>query len=209
MAVLVLGYGNPLRGDDGVGWVAAERLQGAAGITAAPLHQLLPEHADLIQTAAHVIFVDATVVGEPGAVRVQALAPAPYGLAASHQMSPGLLLAMARTLYGCCPPAHLITITGQDFGYAETLSPPVQLSVERVIHFLLGAGRSSNRLFYPIPFSGNRFDDGGDGPNKQDDQPDDGNDRQNNGCQGVRNAHQKTRHEAMQQADDETAQQGS
>ncbi|HRQ39933.1 MAG TPA: hydrogenase maturation protease [Chloroflexota bacterium] len=136
MNTLVLGYGNPLRGDDGVGWVVAERLHGAAGITAVPLHQLLPEHADLMQTAVHVIFVDATVMGEPGAVQVQPLAPDRQGLAASHQMSPGVLLAMVGELYGRCPPAHLITITGQDFGYSETLSPPVQESVEQVIEMV-------------------------------------------------------------------------
>ncbi len=132
MNTLVLGYGNPLRGDDGAGWGVAERLQGVAGITAVPLHQLLPEHADLIHTAVHVIFVDAAVDGEPGAVRVQALAPDRQGLAASHQMSPGLLLAMVAELYGRCPPAHLITITGQNFGYTETLSPPVQESARQV-----------------------------------------------------------------------------
>lgn len=136
MNTLVLGYGNPLRGDDGAGWVVAERLQGVAGITAVPLHQLLPEHADLMQTAVHVVFVDAAADGEPGAVRVQALAPDRHGLAASHQMSPGLLLAMVRELYGRCPPAHLITITGQDFGYSETLSPPVQESARQVIEMV-------------------------------------------------------------------------
>ncbi|GIK54703.1 MAG: hydrogenase maturation protease [Chloroflexi bacterium] len=137
MNALVLGYGNPLRGDDGVGWVVAERLQGMAGITAVPLHQLLPEHADLIHTAVHVIFVDAAVAGEPGAVQVQTLAPDRHGLAASHQMSPGVLLAMAAELYGRCPTAHLITITGQNFAYSETLSPPVQESVYQVVGFLV------------------------------------------------------------------------
>jgi Ni,Fe-hydrogenase maturation factor len=54
MNVLVIGYGNPLRGDDRVGWVVAERLREVAGVTAVTTHQLLPEHADLIQQAAHV-----------------------------------------------------------------------------------------------------------------------------------------------------------
>ncbi len=136
MNTLVLGYGNPLRGDDGVGWVVAERLQGVVGITAVPLHQLLPEHADLMQTAVSVIFVDATVEGEPGVVRVRPVAPDRHGLAASHQMSPRVLLALVAELYGRCPPAHLITITGQDFGYNETLSPPVQESAWQVIEMV-------------------------------------------------------------------------
>ncbi len=145
MNTLVLGYGNPLRGDDGVGWVVAEQLQGVAGITAVPLHQLLPEHADLMQTAVHVVFVDAAAEGEPGAVRVQPVVPDRHGLAASHHMSPGVLLAMVGELYGRCPPAHLITITGQDFGYSETLSPPVQESARQVIE-MVRSNRFSGKI---------------------------------------------------------------
>ncbi len=120
---LVIGYGNPLRGDDGVGWAVVDALQDRTGVTAVSTHQLLPELADQIAQAEKVIFVDATVEGVPGEIRVTAVSPQTSGSASTHQMSPGVLLAYVAELYGRCPSAYLITITGQDFGYTETLSP--------------------------------------------------------------------------------------
>ncbi len=55
---VVIGYGNPLRGDDGIGWAVIERLQQmplAETLTLIASHQLLPELSDLIREAAQVI----------------------------------------------------------------------------------------------------------------------------------------------------------
>lgn len=120
---LLIGYGNPLRGDDGVGWVMAERLMGVEGITAVSAHQLLPELIDQIAEVDHVIFVDATVQGKPGDIGVREIFPDTMGLATSHGMEPVVLLAYVEQLYGRSLQAHLVTITGQDFGYKENLSP--------------------------------------------------------------------------------------
>lgn len=125
VGTLLIGYGNPLRGDDGVGWVVADALQDWTGVTAVSTHQLLPELADQIACAEKVVFVDATVEGVPGEIRITAVSPQTNGSASTHQMSPGILLSYAAELYGRCPPAYLITVTGQDFGYTETLSPLV------------------------------------------------------------------------------------
>lgn len=137
MNFLIIGYGNPLRGDDGVGWVVAERLREVEGVTAVAAHQLLPEQADLIQQAAHVLFVDATVHGEPGEIRVQNVIPHPAGSASSHQMAPAVLLALTEKVYGRCPAAHLITITGQNFGFGEGLSPLIQSKLAQICGVVL------------------------------------------------------------------------
>ncbi|MAU01623.1 MAG: hydrogenase maturation protease [Anaerolineaceae bacterium] len=131
----VVGIGNPLRGDDGAGWAVVEAL---AELTVGPMqtvcvHQLLPELLDTIHTAERVIFVDASVDGEPGSVMVTSIQPTPDGPASSHQLHPAVLLAMGGELYGRMPPATLITITGQDFGYQEQLSPPVQQAVAAAV----------------------------------------------------------------------------
>lgn len=136
VSTLVIGYGNPLREDDGVGWAVAERLQAegvCAGITAVASHQLLPELADIIHTAAYVIFVDATVAGKPGAIRMTTVTPDGRGPAASHQMSPAVLLYYAQELYGRCPPATLITVTGQAFGYRQGLTPLIEGKVAAIV----------------------------------------------------------------------------
>lgn len=131
----VVGIGNPLRGDDGAGWAVVEALAELAvgPMQAVCVHQLLPELLDSIHTAEQVIFVDATVDSEPGSVMVTSIQPATDGPASSHQLHPAVLLAMGIELYGRMPSASLITITGQDFGYQEQLSPIVQQAVTAAV----------------------------------------------------------------------------
>jgi hypothetical protein len=59
---LVVGYGNPLRSDDGIGWVIAGRLATDprfAGTDVLQRHQLTPELALDISRAGLVVLVDA------------------------------------------------------------------------------------------------------------------------------------------------------
>jgi hydrogenase maturation protease len=132
----VVGIGNPLRGDDGVGWAVIELLAELAidSVQAICVHQLLPELLDTIHTSEQVVFVDATVDGAPGSVVVTSIQPATDGPASSHQIGPAVLLAMGMELYGRMPTAHLITITGQDFGFHEQLTPTVQQAIAETIH---------------------------------------------------------------------------
>ena len=62
-ALLVIGYGNTLRGDDGVGPRVAEAVAAMAlpGVRTLGCHQLAPEHAEAISRADRVVFVDAAV----------------------------------------------------------------------------------------------------------------------------------------------------
>lgn len=125
---LLIGYGNPLRGDDGLGWVAAEVL--AARQTAVSIltcHQLTPELAEPISRTDRVIFVDATTVGEPGEIVCHPLTPAgASGKLFSHTCDPAGLLKMAEMLYGRSPQGTLFTVTGASFGYEEELSDTVK-----------------------------------------------------------------------------------
>lgn len=132
MKVLVIGYGNPLREDDGVGWVAAEAVGNAVTmfpgtqIDVETVHQLLPELADPISLADLVIFIDAAVSGKPGEILQHVVMPQGEKPGAfSHQVGPAGLLESARVLYGRFPPAYLFTITAAQMGYSETLSPAV------------------------------------------------------------------------------------
>ena len=127
----VVGIGNPLRGDDGAGWAVVEALADLAidSIQTVGVHQLLPELLDSIHAAERVIFVDARANGEPGRVMVTSIQPTSDGPASSHQLHPAVLLAMGMELYGRMPSATLITITGEDFGFQEHLSPAVQQAI--------------------------------------------------------------------------------
>lgn len=135
--VLILGYGNPLRGDDGAGWAAVERLQARglpAGVDALVQHQLLPEVIPAVSEVGLAIFVDATTTGEPGAVQVQPVqAGGSLVKPFTHQLDPETVVANALALYGRAPQAQLITISGKSFGYEETLTDVVETAVAEAV----------------------------------------------------------------------------
>lgn len=144
---LIIGYGNPLRGDDGVGWRVVEALEGLVPEGAAlAVHQLTPELAEPISRAGTVVFVDAAAEGEPGEVACLALEgdtgcqPALQG---SHLTTPDALLAMARELFGRCPPAYMVTIAGESFELSEALSPAVEAAVPEAVARILELVRQS------------------------------------------------------------------
>lgn len=107
---LVIGYGNTLREDDGVGWRAAELLEERLSPDAAEIircHQLTPELAANLEQARIVVFLDAACDQEPGVVSSVPVQADEAG-AWSHQLSPGQLLTLTKHLSGAAPPAFLI-----------------------------------------------------------------------------------------------------
>ncbi len=130
--ILLIGYGNPLRSDDGVGQAAAEMIadrpgdaeSGVTAVSTIATHQLLPEHAEAISEADRVVFVDADAGPQPGQIAVRQLVPDTEGSAGLiHDFTPQTLLAYAQLLYGQAPPAALVTVSGFSFDYGEALSP--------------------------------------------------------------------------------------
>ena len=128
--MLVIGYGNPLRGDDAAGLIAAGRLGGLA------VHQLTPELAEAIALADGVIFLDADASLPPGEIAVTPLVPAAAPL--DHHAAPAALLALTRTLYGAAPQAWLIGMGGEDFELREGLTPAAARAVERAVDAAAG-----------------------------------------------------------------------
>ncbi len=134
--VLLIGYGNTTRGDDGAGRLLAERIETLwAGTShrAVSCHQLLPEHIDLVRTAGLVLFVDAAADDPAGSVRLVRLQPDPAGAAASHRLDPAALLALAEALGGQSPPAFLLTINGAQFEFVDRPSPPIAAAVDSLL----------------------------------------------------------------------------
>lgn len=133
---LVIGFGNTLRSDDGLGHYVAKQLSMEVSdpdVQILDMHELVAEIADSVCRAEMVIFVDAAGDGEPGHLRCARLAPAAEGGASSHHLSPASLLQLTVKLYGRCPPAYLITVTGANFDLGETLSPTVAAAIPGVV----------------------------------------------------------------------------
>lgn len=132
---LLIGYGNTLRRDDGVGWQIASQLAPELDpeqVHIIQVHQLMPEIAANIAESDAVIFVDASIEGEPGSLRVLDLSPS-ASLPEAHALGPADLLTVSQNLYERRPPAYLLTITGQDFELGEGLSDLVQAAIPEAL----------------------------------------------------------------------------
>jgi hydrogenase maturation protease len=152
-ARLIIGYGNPLRGDDGVGWHVSKELAAHlqdSNIEILPSHQLAPELAEKISRSRLVLFIDATCEGSPGEWTCNEIRPDCEAAVFSHVASPSGLLQLARSLYGDVPPAWLFTVCGNSFGFGEDLSPAVRECLPELVTEIVElvtavslAGRSS------------------------------------------------------------------
>lgn len=135
--MLVIGYGNVLRGDDGVGPAIAARVAQAswAGkVETLICQQLLPEMAETITHVACVVFVDAAAHGRPAEIRCHAIAPdAADDPLATHRLTPQGVLALAQLLYGRVPAAWLLTVAGHDFSHSESMTPAVETAVAAAV----------------------------------------------------------------------------
>jgi hydrogenase maturation protease len=131
--ILLIGYGNTLRRDDGAGVKLAERLAVAMWAIGRPVKlltvpQLVPELAADIadDSVAAVIFVDAAAGLFPPEITIHRIDRANPTPSLGHHLDPTALLTYAELLYGRSAPAWLVTVPGIDFGHGECLSPSVQ-----------------------------------------------------------------------------------
>jgi len=147
--ILIIAYGNPMRSDDGLAWRAADALENtfdSAEVEILRSHQLTPELAETVSRSQAVLFVDAASPdggncqpGEVCSTEVQVSKSPPRF---SHQLSPGAVVALARELYGAEPRSFSVTVTGQDFGHGELLSPAVEAAIPALVVRIEGLVRS-------------------------------------------------------------------
>jgi hydrogenase maturation protease len=147
---LVIGYGNPLRGDDGLGWQVVDRLaeiiadQSAKSLA---VHQLTPELAEPISEADLVIFVDASYDGYPGSWRCEAItldkaAPATHSIA--HQFAPLTLLGYAAAIFQAEPQSLLISAAAESFDCGQQLTPKLESVVPEIVRYIQAIQLLSN-----------------------------------------------------------------
>lgn len=133
--LLVVGYGNPLRSDDGIAWQAAEQVRQGWPNTARVIcvHQLTPELAEDVAAADVVIFLDASGTGDPGSVRCEAVFTQLDELRFSHHLTPSEVLTLAARLYFVKPRAFLISIHADCFHHGQELSPAAIQAIPDVL----------------------------------------------------------------------------
>jgi hydrogenase maturation protease len=124
---LVIGYGNTLRSDDGVGQIVATEVESwqIPSVESHSLHQLTPEIAETLANSDYAIFIDACPVTEIGeTVQIYPIEPIDsHNFSLGHISNPRSLLALTKAIYNYAPEACAIAIPAVNFDLGETLSP--------------------------------------------------------------------------------------
>lgn len=143
MKILVCGYGNPFRTDDGVGHVLAPAIAALLKKRGEEAevrleHQLLPEMAEDFARYDLLIFADARVPGssgpDSGGFDMREIAPDPAfeGLNI-HSVGPEWVLALAARVGGRISPSLLISVEGESFDFGEELTPRCEERMKAVL----------------------------------------------------------------------------
>jgi hydrogenase maturation protease len=145
--ILIIGFGNTLRGDDGFGPLAAEHIAARAppGVEVMSVHQLGPELALDIRAADFVVFLDAAQGPDPG--RLAAAPVVAHDLSPSsvmHGLDPGGLLALTRAVYGRVPAAALVTAIAADFAHGDTISTEVRNAAKKAAEAIVKLAESGH-----------------------------------------------------------------
>ena len=135
---LVIGYGNTLRSDDGVGPRVAEGVDSLRlpGVRTFTCQQLSPEHADMISRADTVVFVDAAV-DAPSEVQLRPLEPGDTCQLMAHAADPRTMLALSRDVFGNAPKAWWLTIPAATMELSEELSPQAKHGINDAVGIIL------------------------------------------------------------------------
>lgn len=133
---LVIGIGNPLRGDDGVGRQVAERIAEARrDVRVRVVHQLTPELAVELAEHSDVVFVDADRSGATTVDLTPIVADA-SAMRWGHTLLPETLLTYVGALTGPVPRAWRLAVPGVEFDFGERLSPTASAGREEALRRL-------------------------------------------------------------------------
>lgn len=141
---LIIGYGNTLRGDDGVGYRIAEIIQqwNLDNIISIAVHQLTPDLAEKISKVDTVIFIDSVPISNINAAKleIKSISTDQKSNNLVHHNTPQQLLALTQAIYQQLPTAYWILVPAINFNFSEELSPItkkyVNLTLEKIKEIL-------------------------------------------------------------------------
>ncbi len=135
--LLVVGVGNPLRGDDAAGLVLGSAIAEALGACYIAGEDVPEHYTDQMRAgpATQVLFVDAVDMGMPpghiGLVRTDELDDTSVS---THKVSLAVLARLVETMSG--KRVRLLGVQPQSLGWGDAVSEPVREGVERFIRSL-------------------------------------------------------------------------
>lgn len=141
--VLIFTYGNPSRGDDGLGPAMYELLEknklasdNLDDVELLTDFQLQIEHAIDLEQRACILFIDASVSAEAPYeyYPLQAERDNSY---TTHAMSPVAVLDVYQQINQCKPPpSFMLTIRGYEFGLGQTLTEQAIINLQQSYKFI-------------------------------------------------------------------------
>lgn len=150
--LLIIGYGNPDREDDGVAWHILRALAEKLGLDSPTSYedefpeseridfafylQLTPEMAEDISVYDHVCFVDAHTGNIPELVRLIEVEPEFQHSPFTHHLTPQSLMSMCETLYNHRPDAALVSVLGYRFLFTRQLSEETAQLVPQAVNLI-------------------------------------------------------------------------
>lgn len=150
--LLLIGYGNPDREDDGVAWHILQALTKKLGLAPPgsyedefPEHpllefsfhlQLTPEMAEELSAYEQVCFIDAHTGSIPEQVRLIELESEFQASPFTHHLTPQSLLSMCETIYRKKPDAALLSVLGQRFLFTRQLSEETAALVPQAVELI-------------------------------------------------------------------------
>lgn len=138
--ILIIGIGNPSRGDDALGPLLIERLEALhlPDVELLTDFQLQVEFALDLQSRQQVIFVDASLTAAAPFTISSACATEDTSYS-SHALSPGAVLHAYRKLLGEPPPAMILAIRGETFELGVGLSTNATTYLDAAFDWLRAA----------------------------------------------------------------------
>ena len=137
--ILVVGFGNPARGDDGIGPEVIQELEKLKfdRLSVDSDYQLTVEHAADAADHDVVIFVDASVDTE-APFTYKRIEPKMAESFSSHSVSPEHVLGLADELFQAKPEGFMLAIRGYSFEmFDEALTEAAAINMKKAFSFLV------------------------------------------------------------------------
>lgn len=139
--ILVYGYGNPGREDDGLGIELVKRLEGWSkqsglqGIAFDTNYQLNIEDAEAISEKDFVFFADASTEEIDNFILTQVTGEKEVTYT-THAASPGYIVKLCADLFGKYPKVFLMHIKGYQWEFKEGLSEKAENNLQKAFDFM-------------------------------------------------------------------------
>ncbi len=140
MKILLYGYGNPGRQDDGLGVAFVNAMENWArrnnqrDIVFENNYQLNIEDAEAISNYDLVIFADASQedINDFCISKVNESSRVSF---TTHEASPGYIVKLSKELFGKVPPTYLLHIKGYDWEFKEGITQKARKNLDKAVRY--------------------------------------------------------------------------